>query len=180
MSDMFTVATQLVKGCQTLFMDSTSLLQQSLVSTVPHTIMVHWYLLWSWREFQDLTKIWPNFLTTHHWCLTCSQWVCSLWRAVRPWSWTQPAYCNNHWWIQCLMSAESLVQNLRTFRCQSMWVGQLQLTTHTLSNQSVTRSQVTKSLSKCSCISRAFICMRNACDFFRPPILRLTWTETER
>ena len=84
-------------------MDPTSLLQQSLVNTVPHTIMVHWYLLWSGREFQDLTKIWPNFLTTHHWCLTCSQCVCSLWRVVRPWSWTQPAYCNNHWWIQCLI-----------------------------------------------------------------------------
>ena len=84
-------------------MDPTSLLQQSLVNTVPHTIMVHWYLLWSGREFQDLTKIWPNFLTTHHWCLTCSQCVCSLWRVVRPWSWTQPAYCNNHWWVQCLI-----------------------------------------------------------------------------
>ena len=84
-------------------MDPTSLLQQSLVSTVPHAIMVHWYLLQSGREFQDLTKIWPNFLTTHHWCLTCSQWVCSLWRVVRPWSWPQPAYCNNHWWIQCLI-----------------------------------------------------------------------------
>ena len=61
-----------------------------------------------------------------------------------------------------------------------MWVDQLQLTTHTLSNQSVTNSQVTKSLSKCWCISRAFICMRNACDFFRLTILRLTLTETER
>ena len=69
----------------------------------PHTIMVHWYLLWSGQEFQDLTKIWPNFLTTHHWCLTCSQWVCSLWRVVWPWSWTQPAYCINHWWVQCLI-----------------------------------------------------------------------------
>ena len=59
--------------------------------------------VWSGWEFQDLTKIWPNFLTTHHWCLTCSQCVCSLWRVVRPWSWTQPAYCNNHWWIQCLI-----------------------------------------------------------------------------
>ena len=48
--------------------------------------------------------VWPNFfLTTHHWCLTCSQWVCSLWRVVRPWSWPQPAYCNNHWWVKCLM-----------------------------------------------------------------------------
>ena len=84
-------------------MDPTSLLQQSLVNTVPHTMMVPWYLLGSGQEFQDLTKIWPNFLTTHHWCLTCSQWVCSLWRVVRPWSWTQPAYCNKHWWVQCLM-----------------------------------------------------------------------------
>ena len=66
MSDMFTVATQLVKGCQTLAMDPTSLLQQSLVNTVPHTMMVHWHLLGSVREFQDLTKIWPNFLATHH------------------------------------------------------------------------------------------------------------------
>ena len=56
MSDMFTVATQLVKGCQTLEMDPTSLLQQSSVNTVPHTMMVHWHLLGSGREFQDLTK----------------------------------------------------------------------------------------------------------------------------
>ena len=91
MSDMFPVCMLPVKGCQTLVMDPSSLLQQSLVNAVPHTIMVHWYLLWSGREFQDLTKIWPNFLTTHHWCLTCSQWVCSLWRVVRPWSWPQPA-----------------------------------------------------------------------------------------
>ena len=39
MSDMLTVATQLVKGCQTLVMDP-SLLQQSLVNTVPHAMMV--------------------------------------------------------------------------------------------------------------------------------------------
>ena len=85
-------------------MDPTSLLKQSLVNTVPHTIMVHWYLLWSGREVQDLvTKIWPNFLTTHHWCLGWSQCVCSSWRVVRPWSWTQPAYWNNLWWIQCLI-----------------------------------------------------------------------------
>ena len=38
------------------------------------------------------TKILPNFLTTHHWCLACSQWcVCCLWRVVRPWSWPPPA-----------------------------------------------------------------------------------------
>ena len=115
-------------------------------------MMVHWYLLWSGWEFQNLTKIWPNLLTTHHWCLTCSQCVCSLWRVVRPWLWTQPsllqqslvqysasyarwctdiysgqgenfriwpksgltfvrpwswtqqAYSNNHWWIQCHIS----------------------------------------------------------------------------
>ena len=41
MSDMFLVAKQLVKGCQTLAMDPTSLLQQSLVNTVPHIVMVH-------------------------------------------------------------------------------------------------------------------------------------------
>ena len=41
MSDMFTVAKQLVKGCQPLVMDPTSLLQQSLVNTVPDTMMVH-------------------------------------------------------------------------------------------------------------------------------------------
>ena len=58
-----------MKGCQTLAMDPTSLPQQSLVNTVPHAIMVHWYLLGSGREFQDMTKIWPNFLPTHHWCL---------------------------------------------------------------------------------------------------------------
>ena len=62
MSDMFTVAKQLVKGCQTLVMDPTSLLQQSLVNTVPHCEMLHWYsLLWE-REFQiPLTKIWLHF-----------------------------------------------------------------------------------------------------------------------
>ena len=74
-----------VKCCQTLVMDPTSLLTQSLVNTVTHTIMVHWYLLWSGRECQDLTKIWPNLLTTHHWSLTCSKCVCSLRRALRPW-----------------------------------------------------------------------------------------------
>ena len=86
-------------------MDPIGLLQQSLVDTVPHTIMVHWNLLWSGREFQNVTKIWPNFLTTHHWCLAWSQCVCGLWRVVRPWSWTQQAYCNNHchWWIHCLI-----------------------------------------------------------------------------
>ena len=63
----------LVKACQTLLMDPTSVLQQSLVNTVPHIMMVHWYLLGSGWEFQDLTKIWPNiFSMTHHWCLTCS------------------------------------------------------------------------------------------------------------
>ena len=103
MSDIFIGARQLVECCQTLVLDPTSLLQQSLANTVPHIMMVHWYLLDSGREFQDLTKIWPNFLAPHHWCLTCSQWVCSLWRAVRPWSWAQQAYWNNHWWIQSLM-----------------------------------------------------------------------------
>ena len=72
MSDMVIVTEWLVKGCQTLVLDPTSLLQQSLVNTVPHTVMVHWYILGSGQEFQDLTKIWPNFLTTHHWCLTWS------------------------------------------------------------------------------------------------------------
>ena len=52
---------QLVNGCQTLVIDPTRLLQQSLVNTVPHIVMVHWYLLGSGREFHDLTKIWPNF-----------------------------------------------------------------------------------------------------------------------
>ena len=61
MSDMFLVCMLLVKGCQTLVMDPTSLLQQSSVNAVPHNLMVHWYLLGSGREFQDLTKIWPNF-----------------------------------------------------------------------------------------------------------------------
>ena len=55
----------LVKGCQTLVMVPTRLLQQSLVNTVPHTIMVHQYLLWSRRELILQTKIWPNFFTTH-------------------------------------------------------------------------------------------------------------------
>src|SRR6056300_1133936 len=41
MSDRFSCYLILVKGCQTLVMDPTSLLQQSLVNTVPHTIMVH-------------------------------------------------------------------------------------------------------------------------------------------
>ena len=158
MSGMFPVCILLVKGCQTLVMGITSLLQQSLVNTVPHTIMVHydtysgqganwslsfrpkscltfwphiidvrhdpsvyiaceglpelghghnqptatiigeysasyhngnhWYLLlWSGRELILQTKILPNFLTTHHWCLACSQCVYCLWRVVRPWSW---------------------------------------------------------------------------------------------
>ena len=87
-------------------MDPTSLLQQSLVNTVPHVIMVHWYLPLSGREFQLLTKIWLHFWPhiRHHWCLASSQCVCSLWRVVRPWLWTQQAYCNNHWWIQCLIA----------------------------------------------------------------------------
>ena len=42
-------------------MDPTGLLQQSLVSTVPHVIMLPWYLLLSGREFQILTKIWLHF-----------------------------------------------------------------------------------------------------------------------
>ena len=59
MSDMFPCHIILVKGCQTLVMDPTSLLQPSLVYAVPHTIMVHWYLLWWGQEFEDLlTYIW--------------------------------------------------------------------------------------------------------------------------
>ena len=92
-----------MKGCQTMVIDPISLLQHSLENTEPHTIMVDQYLLWSFGQFQDLTKIWPNFLTTHHWCLACSQCVCCLWRVARPWSLTQQAYCNNHWWIHCLI-----------------------------------------------------------------------------
>ena len=38
-SDMFLVCMLLVKGCQTLAMDPTSLLQQSLGNTVPHCKM---------------------------------------------------------------------------------------------------------------------------------------------
>ena len=41
MSGMFLVCMLLVKGCQTLVMDPTSLLQQSLVDTVPHCKVVH-------------------------------------------------------------------------------------------------------------------------------------------
>ena len=59
MSDMFTVATQLVKGCQTLVMDPTSLLHQSFVNTMPHTMMVHWHLLGSGWEFKEF-RIWPK------------------------------------------------------------------------------------------------------------------------
>ena len=61
MSGIFPVCMYLVKGCQTLVMDPTGLLQQSLVSTVPHVIMLPWYLLLSGREFQILTKIWLHF-----------------------------------------------------------------------------------------------------------------------
>ena len=43
LSDMFLVCMLLVKGCLTLVMDPTSLLQQSLVNTVPHCKVVHWY-----------------------------------------------------------------------------------------------------------------------------------------
>ena len=42
-----------VKGLQTLVMDPTGLLQQSLENTVPHTMMVHQYLPYL---VQDLTK----------------------------------------------------------------------------------------------------------------------------
>ena len=41
MSGVLLVYMLLVKGCQTLVMDPTSLLQQSLVNTLPHTMMVH-------------------------------------------------------------------------------------------------------------------------------------------
>ena len=57
MSGMFAVCMLLVKGCQTLVMAPTSLLQQSLVNTAPHTIMVHCYLLWLLRKFQFLIEI---------------------------------------------------------------------------------------------------------------------------
>ena len=43
MSDMFIVCMLLVRGCQTLVMDPTILLQQSLVSTVPHCKGLHQY-----------------------------------------------------------------------------------------------------------------------------------------
>ena len=49
MSDMNLVCMMLVKGCQTLVMDPTSLLQQSLVNTVPHIVMVY-YTLCGWRK----------------------------------------------------------------------------------------------------------------------------------
>ena len=79
---------------------------------------------WSFRP-----KSCPNFLTTHHWCLACSQCVCSLWRVVRPCSWTQPAYCNNHWWIQCLIpswytdtySGHCLNWSFRPKSCLTFW-----------------------------------------------------------
>ena len=61
MSDMLLVCMLLVRGCQTLVMGPTSLLQQSLVNTVPHCKMLHWYSLLSGREFQILTKIWLHF-----------------------------------------------------------------------------------------------------------------------
>ena len=76
MSDMFMFAKQLVKGYQTLVMDPTGLLQQSLVTTVPHTIMVHWYLLGSGQEFQDLTQksgltFWPHIIDVWHVLSVC-------------------------------------------------------------------------------------------------------------
>ena len=40
MSDRFLVCMCLVKGCQTLVMDPTSLLQQSMGNAVPHIMMV--------------------------------------------------------------------------------------------------------------------------------------------
>ena len=53
-----------------LIMDPTSLLQQSLGNTVPHTIMVHWYLLWSGREFRIWPKsgltFWPHIIDVWH------------------------------------------------------------------------------------------------------------------
>ena len=40
MSDIFLVCMLVVKGCQTLLMDPTSLLQQSLMNSVTHIMMV--------------------------------------------------------------------------------------------------------------------------------------------
>ena len=40
-SDIFLVCMVVVEGCQTLVMDPTSPLQQSLVNTVPHCNMLH-------------------------------------------------------------------------------------------------------------------------------------------
>ena len=60
-ADMFLVHIMPVKGFQTLVMNPTSLLQQSLVNAVPHCMMLHWYSLLSGREFQILTKIWLHF-----------------------------------------------------------------------------------------------------------------------
>ena len=87
MSGMFQVCMLLVKGCQTLVMGVTSLLQQSLVNTMPiPSRYTDTYpgccANWSFRPKSCLT-----FLTTHHWCLACSKCVCCLWRVVRPWSW---------------------------------------------------------------------------------------------
>ena len=44
LSDMFLVCMLLVKGWLTLVMDPTSLLHQSLVTTVPYCNMVNWYI----------------------------------------------------------------------------------------------------------------------------------------
>ena len=46
-------------------MDPTSLLQQSLVSTVPHCKMLHWYSLLTKQVFQILTKVWLHSFLPH-------------------------------------------------------------------------------------------------------------------
>ena len=87
MSDIFLVCMLVVKGCQTLVMDPTSLLQQSLVNTVRHYLH-HAALILSLVRVRNsgfLDKNLATTLTTHHWCLTSSWCVCWLWRVVRPW-----------------------------------------------------------------------------------------------
>ena len=66
MSDIFLVCMLAVKGCQTLVMDPTSLLQQSLVNAVPHCKMLQVvFTLVRERISDSADKNLATFLTTH-------------------------------------------------------------------------------------------------------------------
>ena len=114
----------LLKGGQTLVISPTSILQQSLVNTVPH---IPWWCSVIYLVQGKNFKIWPKSGLTfwQHivdvWCLTSSY---SMYVACRGLSvlgignWTQQAYCNNHWWIQCLSTIHC---STTTFEAWYVW-----------------------------------------------------------